>query len=440
MVITLKEGDFILPYTEINITIELFCSILLFILISSVIVKKQKIKSDYLFLALLVFTLLMVFGDMCAWICENRAGTCFHVMASFGGFLSYFGSPFTYIAFLGYIYADVTHKKLYGIEMTGIGLVYVLSFGVMAVIVLNLFNGMIYRIDENNIFLWGEWRFFPNLIGILVNLLFLLLIWFGQNHMKRKERFWVSLYVVLPFVGILIGIFMPDLVPAFPTFAFSLLILYVNIQQEQEKQLLQKELELNESQVRIMLSQIQPHFLYNSLLGIKQLCDTEPKLASEALEHFSYYLRGNLYSISDLRLIPFEKEMEHVQDYLYLEKMRFGKRLNIEWNINFMDFMLPPLTLQPIVENAVRHGITKKDEDGLLTICCTESKNEIHITVKDNGVGFDQNAPLDQSRSHVGIENVRKRVEVQCGGSLNIQSKVGVGTEVVITLPRGDTL
>lgn len=430
----------VLPYVEINITIELFCCILLLILISSVIVKKQKRKSDTAFLIFLILNFFVLCGDMCAWIFDDHAGMFPHMMSSVGNFLSYFCTPMAYIAFLGYIYADVTDKKPYGIEKVGIGLVCVLSFGNMMIIVLNLFNGMIYRLDENNVFIWGEWKFIPDWIGIFVCLLLLLVIWIRRTHMKWKERFLASSYAVLPLVGILIGLFTPDIVLAFPVCTFSLLIIYVNIQQEQEKQLLQKELELNESQVRIMLSQIQPHFLYNSLLGIKQLCDTEPKLASEALEHFSYYLRGNLYSISDSRLIPFEKEMEHVQDYLYLEKMRFGNRLNIQWNIDFMDFTLPPLTLQPIVENAVRHGITKKDEGGLLTICCSESENEIYITVKDNGIGFDQNAPLDQSRSHIGIENVRKRVEVQCGGSLHIHSKMDIGTEVVITLPKGDIL
>lgn len=101
--------------------------------------------------------------------------------------------------------------------------------------------------------------------------------------------------------------------------------------------------------------------LYNSLLSIKQLCDTQPRKASIALEHFSYFLRGSLNSLSDTRLIPFEKELSHVRDYLYLEKMRFEERLNIEWDITFSDFLLPPLTLQPIVENAVRYGITERE-------------------------------------------------------------------------------
>ena len=123
------------------------------------------------------------------------------------------------------------------------------------------------------------------------------------------------------------------------------------------------EQELTEARVSIMLSQIQPHFLYNSLTSIKELCDAgEQWNTSKALEHFAYYLRGNMDSLSDTRLISFTKEVSHVKDYLYLEKMRFEDRLTIIWELHVTDFQLPALTLQPIVENAVRHGITEKKD------------------------------------------------------------------------------
>ena len=101
--------------------------------------------------------------------------------------------------------------------------------------------------------------------------------------------------------------------------ALSVLILYLNVQ---SRHAAKAEKELEQSRISVMLSQIQPHFLYNALLGIKELCDTEPGKASDALEHFSYFLRGNLDSLTITRLIPFTKELEHIEDYLYLEKMR----------------------------------------------------------------------------------------------------------------------
>ena len=201
------------------------------------------------------------------------------------------------------------------------------------------------------------------------------------------------------------------------------------------------EQELAEARVSIMLSQIQPHFLYNSLAGIKELCDAgEQQASSTALEHFAYYLRGNMDSLSDTRLIPFSKEVSHVKDYLYLEKMRFEDRLIIVWELDVTDFLLPPLTLQPIVENAVRHGITEKKDGGTLTIRSEETDRGVLITVTDDGVGFDPDAPQTDGRSHVGIQNVKSRLQSQCGGTLTIESQCGIGTKAAIILPELEVL
>lgn len=197
------------------------------------------------------------------------------------------------------------------------------------------------------------------------------------------------------------------------------------------------EQELTEARVSIMLSQIQPHFLYNSLTSIKELCDAgEQWNTSKALEHFAYYLRGNMDSLSDTRLISFTKEVSHVKDYLYLEKMRFEDRLTIIWELHVTDFQLPALTLQPIVENAVRHGITEKKDGGTLTIRSEERSGSILITVTDNGVGFDTNAVQMDDRPHIGISNVKSRLRTQRGGSLLIESKCGIGTTATIILPE----
>ncbi len=198
----------------------------------------------------------------------------------------------------------------------------------------------------------------------------------------------------------------------------------------------QLEAELVQSRISIMISQVQPHFLYNSLLGIKQLCDTDPVRASEALEHFSYYLRSNLDSLSSAQLITFDKELAHIRDYLYLEQMRFPKKLHIEWQLGCTDFMLPPLTIQPLVENAVRYGILKKKGGGTLTISSKKVPCGTVITIKDDGVGFDTAMPPNDERTHIGIENVRLRIKAQCGGTLTVESAVGTGTTATITIPK----
>ena len=197
------------------------------------------------------------------------------------------------------------------------------------------------------------------------------------------------------------------------------------------------ESELLQSQISIMLSQIRPHFLYNALVAIQELCLIDPQTASEAVAEFSIYLRGNLDSLSIKTPIPFEKELLHVKTYLSLEKKRFDDRLNIVYDIGASDFSIPVLTLQPIVENAVRHGVTKRDEGGSVTISTNETETDAVITVTDDGVGFDSSrVPKLDGRAHVGIENVRSRLVSMCGGTLLIQSEPGVGTVAVITIPK----
>ncbi|MBQ7522226.1 MAG: histidine kinase [Clostridia bacterium] len=195
--------------------------------------------------------------------------------------------------------------------------------------------------------------------------------------------------------------------------------------------------ELLQSKISVMLSQIQPHFLYNTLVVIRHLCEKNPKLAKEAITEFASYLRGNLDSLTLNTTISFEKEMEHVENYISLEKKRFGDKIEIDYDIEATDFEVPSLTIQTIVENAIRHGITKRKEGGTVSIITKEYAYTYTIEVKDNGVGISEKIPEKKdNRSHIGIENARKRIETMCHGTLDFQSTPNVGTTVRITLPK----
>ncbi|MEE1126300.1 MAG: histidine kinase [Acutalibacteraceae bacterium] len=196
--------------------------------------------------------------------------------------------------------------------------------------------------------------------------------------------------------------------------------------------------ELIQSKISIMLSQIQPHFLYNTLVVIRQLCDINPKTAKEAITEFATYLRGNLDSLTLNSNIPFEKEMEHIENYVSLEKKRFGDKINLEYDIECLDFDVPSLTVQTIVENAIRHGITKRKEGGTVTIRTRETKKYYEIEVHDNGVGMDLTKPPEYSdnRSHIGLDNVRKRVESICNGEVLFNSTPNIGTTVYMSIPK----
>lgn len=194
--------------------------------------------------------------------------------------------------------------------------------------------------------------------------------------------------------------------------------------------------ELAESRISVMLSQLQPHFLYNVLNSIYYLCKHDPMTAREMVDKFSDYLRNNMSSLERKGLIPFSEEYNHIQTYLSLEQLRFQKTLDVVYDIDTMRFRLPPLTVQPLVENAVRHGITKKHGGGMVRISTSETADSYIVVVRDTGRGFDPEHYMDDGKVHIGIRNVRERLERMVGGTLTIESVPDVGTVATITIPR----
>ena len=197
------------------------------------------------------------------------------------------------------------------------------------------------------------------------------------------------------------------------------------------------ERKLQESQISIMLSQIQPHFLYNTLNSIYQLCETNPMRARSMVNFFAEYLRNNLSSLEEPGLISFETELSHVKTYLEIEKIRFEDTLEIAYDIKCDAFYLPVLTVQPIVENAVKHGTSKKRGGGKVMISTQEDAENYIIQVSDTGCGYDPSKPKDDGKMHVGIENVKQRLSNMCAGSLTIESEIGIGTLATIRIPKG---
>lgn len=195
--------------------------------------------------------------------------------------------------------------------------------------------------------------------------------------------------------------------------------------------------ELYEAKVQIMVSQIRPHFMYNALTSIAMMCELDPKTAKEATITFAKYLRGNMDSLKQTKPVPFETELEHLKKYLYIEKLRFDDLLNIEYDIQTTDFELPMLSIQPLVENAVKHGVGMKDDGGTVRISTRETDDAFEVIIEDDGVGFDTSAPKkDDGRSHVGMENTRKRLKEMCNADIVITSEIGKGTTARVIIPK----
>ena len=201
---------------------------------------------------------------------------------------------------------------------------------------------------------------------------------------------------------------------------------------EMEKILLNAE--LAESRISTMMSQIRPHFIYNTLGSIEQLCKLDPPKASDLVHNFAKYLRGNFGELDNPKPILMSQEMEHVHHYISIENVRFPD-MTFTFEMNSEDFHIPALTVQPIVENAIKHGLMKLSRGGTIRIVSYETDTDYCISVVDDGVGFDTSVLIDE-RKHLGLRNIRERLKVMVNGTLEIESSVGVGTKVLVTIPK----
>lgn len=206
-----------------------------------------------------------------------------------------------------------------------------------------------------------------------------------------------------------------------------------------DRQLQEKEQQLLQNRIAILLSQIQPHFLYNTLTTICGLCDENPKEAKKVTSNFADYLRHNLETLNRNTTVPFSDELQHTEIYLSIEKKRFEEKLNVIYRIDTRKFFVPALTMQPLVENAVKHGILKRKKGGVVIISTRENADDYEITIADDGVGFNPDKLQLDEKSHIGIENVRDRLWSICGSTLTIESEVGRGTTATIRIPKGES-
>ena len=287
------------------------------------------------------------------------------------------------------------------------------------------------------------------LLGALLMIACVLYALWHRRTLGRGDTWVLCSYGLFPIIGYLLEPYWP-VTPLLLAATLSLLLMYVVIHSQQtrrameqrvqladmETELARRETELSKSRVNIMLSQIQPHFLFNALTSISVLCEKDPMKAQTALNDFADYLRENLDSLKRAAPVPFSREMKHVETYLSLEKMRFEDELNVVCDIQADGFLIPSLTVQPLVENAVKYGVGKKPGGGTVTISAREEEDGYRITVADDGVGYDPEETQRDGRTHIGIENVRARLASMVGGTLTVESEKDRGTTAIIRIPK----
>ena len=188
----------------------------------------------------------------------------------------------------------------------------------------------------------------------------------------------------------------------------------------------------------IMILQMRPHFIYNTMMSIYYLCKQDPDLAQQVTLDFTTYLRRNFTALASEEPIPFSEELEHTRTYLAVEQAQFDDMPFIDYDTPHVDFRLPPLTLQPIAENAVKHDMNSDSAPLRIRITARRTGSGSEIIVEDNGPGFDPEdgfKPTDDSEPHVALKNIRERLEIMCNGKMTIVPREGGGTLVRVTIP-----
>lgn len=420
--------------TAINVALDLYSALVCLILCGSLYAAKGKgSRLRLYFLLMCAFDFGMSIGDIPSWVCGGLARP-WYPAAQWAGALVFWlcctGMLLSFTAYLiQYLSPKVRIHRCFWRAALALGALHVTG------ILLSICNGMFFTITEDNFYQRGDWFWLSQLLPFLIYALDIVIFVFYRKGLSKKDLRILSSYIALPLLCEFIQMlnFGISLLPA--GVAMSLLLICINIQSEQELRLERQEKALAEARIDIMLSQIQPHFLYNSLTAIRQLCDIDPAQAKQTIRDFAQFLRANMDSLKSKAPIPFEQELSHVENYLALERQRFQERLNVVYDINVRDFSIPPLTLQPIVENAVRHGVLKRDEGGTVTISTGETAAAWLVTIADDGVGI-QPMPQDDGQTHIGVQNVQERLAALCGGTLTLKSETGVGTTAVITIPK----
>lgn len=402
---------------------------------------------------LLVFQLssaVLLLADALAWAYRGGAEIEAAVLVRISNFLVFILSDFLLFIFHGYVCCYLfpecrnrihfVHGRNYkdeaGLPEKRMVAVYVIAVIGMFMVLLSQFTDLYYYIDAQNYYHRNSGYVFSVLIPIFGMLLELSVIIQYRKRVAKEIYISMLLYIASPFIAGIILIFYYGISLVNIAISISGIFMFVSAMIEQNQNLAKKEKEAADMRMMTMLSQIQPHFLYNSLNTIYHLCDKNTELAKEAINDFSGYLQHILRSVNCSVPIPFREELRHVQAYLKLEKMRFDDDLNIIYQIDTTDFFLPPLSIQPLAENAVKHGICQKEDGGTLVISTKDDGDYIEIRVSDDGVGFDPKQEKNDGKPHVGIKNVKQRLLTMCNGTLQVNSKPGEGTTVIVRLPK----
>lgn len=418
---------------ELNIGLLVFAILVtFFILLGCVGYKSRNLSYMRNFVWIVCMNLVMLIGECGLWIMKLGFKNVW--LTKLFGFFSYGGGTIMALFYLFCILSFVEERGAPDVSYRSAYLMRIVCGCYLVLVFLSMFNGMLFQVDAHGNLTDGPYYWIAWLIDPMILLIEILVV---VHYRKNLSRFGTIVMLNLGLVSLLTtglqSIWYP--VPELLACTLALLLMFMLFYWEMEKNLVENERELMQSQVSLAISQIQPHFLYNTLSTIAELCRKDSAMAEEVTNRFALYLRGNLEHMGDSFPVEFSKELKHVQTYLWIEKIRFQHELQVVYDIQTEDFIIPALTVQPLVENAVKHGMMGSENVCTITIRTKCVERGYQVIIEDDGCGFDPEQVKNDGRKHIGIESVRNRLRFMVGGILTVRSVIGKGTTVIIEIP-----
>ena len=255
-----------------------------------------------------------------------------------------------------------------------------------------------------------------------------------RKRKKLSKRFFIALLIYLVPTAVFIIIYMFASIDVLVSFMISLCALTMLgfILTDNVEQYMRQQREIAHQRAGVMVLQMRPHFICNSMMGIYYLCDQNPEKAKQVTLDFTTYLRKIFAAIASEDTVPFKDELEHTRAYLAVEQAQFEDSLFVKFDTPHILFRVPPLTLQPIVENAVKHGMKSCNDPIHISVTTRQTDTASEIIVEDDGPGYN---PVDDNEPHIALNNIRERLEMMCKGKLEIAPREGGGTVVKVTIP-----
>lgn len=418
---------------ELNIGLLVFAILVtFFILLGCVGYKSRNLSYMRNFVWIVCMNLVMLIGECGLWIMKLGFKNVW--LTKLFGFFSYGGGTIMALFYLFCILSFVEERGAPDVSYRSAYLMRIVCGCYLVLVFLSMFNGMLFQVDAHGNLTDGPYYWIAWLIDPMILLIEILVV---VHYRKNLSRFGTIVMLNYGLVSLLTtglqSIWYP--VPELLACTLALLLMFMLFYWEMAKNLVENERELMQSQMSLAISQIQPHFLYNTLSTIAELCRKDSAMAEEVTNRFALYLRGNLEHMGDSFPVEFSKELKHVQTYLWIEKIRFQEELQVVYDIQTEDFIIPALTVQPLVENAVKHGMMGSENVCTITIRTKCVERGYQVIIEDDGCGFDPEQVKNDGRKHIGIESVRNRLRFMVGGILTVRSVIGKGTTVIIEIP-----